>query len=289
MKDRINIDVSNINTSRIGRRSLIKRLLTAGFSTMTAITMTAEDIKAASKDEVPITYAMKSDDPLRTSYSPKKRLVPKDWYEKIQKVHIAHDEFPFEKIPGIVGTTIKPGEIETGIPEIQIEISPELAQKQGQGISKSRDMIPDEIGKTPTKIVKSKPANLGCYEKDYGSNPPVGCYVEGSKYSGSLGSPVYKNGEAYFSTNYHLFTDQNDLSGADLKNWNSENIGKVTDWDCTDDFVAVSPNSSYSVNDTLVNSDHYIQGYHTKDGIDLLASNNIYAEKRGKSTCHTSG
>lgn len=283
-------DVSHLDTSRLSRRTLMKELSAVGFGAISAATLTADDVKAASSDEVPITYAMEADDKMRTSYTAKKRMVPADWYEDVQRAHRAHDNYGFDNIPGIVGTTVLPGTFSGNRAQIQVEISPELARDQGQGIGESRGKVPEQIEQIPTKVVESSKPKLGCYTKDYGSEPPVGSYVSGSKFGGSLGCPIYKDGNAYFSTNYHLWTDQDNLSYANLENSNNDVIGYVVDWDCKDDFVAASPAYGYSVNRELVDAGgNYILGYYTKAGIDGLAANDEYARKRGQTTCYTAG
>lgn len=281
--------IHQLSPSRMGRRSLMKALTTIGLGGISAATITADDIKAAASDEVPITYAMEASDWAGSSYEPQKIMVPVDWFDDVQQAHQAHEDFDFGRIPGIVGTTVLPAKFGGRNSIIQVEIAPDIAKRHGKSIAEARSMVPETILGVDTRIVESSHPEFGCYEHEYGTEPPVGCHVEGTNSQGTLGCPLIKDGNWYFSTNYHLFTDQNDPTGASLTEWGGDTIGEVVDYDCADDFVACEPRNGHSPTRTIVGTDHYILGYYTASGIDSLAANDEQATKRAVTTCETSG
>lgn len=77
----------------MGRRRLLRTLASVGFAGSALQYLSIEDIKAASSDEVPIVYGFARTDPDDpTTLSPRKKMVPADWYSDLQHALNLHTQ-----------------------------------------------------------------------------------------------------------------------------------------------------------------------------------------------------
>ena len=272
------------------RRQLMKYLGSLGLGAATAATLTADDVRAASSGEVPITYAMHRDDEAG-QYIPQKKSVDAAWLNSVTVAHRVHDRRDFQSRPGVVGTTVRPGSQDGGETEVTVEIAPEAAHREGGSIDTVRKNLPTEVDGIPVRAIEAKEPELAnCYDDDpYGVNPPAGvkCGDDDGNW-GSLGSPMWNpdNGEFYFCTNYHVFNDpQNDQ----MHQEGSTAIGDVVDYDCYDDFVVCEGINGYYPSTKIVDNDVWTIGWYSASGIDDLASRDEIVTKNGVRTCQTAG
>lgn len=278
--------IHNKRVSGMSRRRLMKTLTAVGFSATTAAYLTADDVKAAAGDEVPITYAMVWDDSEET-YEPEKKMVPADWYNDLQQAHKVHQQANFIQRPGVSGTTVKPGKYGGRNARIQVEISQKKADNDRVAIAEARGEIPESIEGVPIDVVEAAAPELGCYENDYGDTPPAGVHCGDDDSSGSLGAYMIKNGNEYFSTNHHILGG--DPTGEHLYQYSATPIGEVVSYNCHDDYVAAKGINGHSPSRDIVDSSYYTWGHWTAAGVDDLAAQGAYAEKRGVRTCWTTG
>lgn len=271
--------------SGMGRRRFLQTLSAAGFGAG-ALYLTPNDVQAAASDEVPITYAIVRNES-DTGYEPKKKMVPADWYNDLQHAHNVHQQANFLKRPGVAGTTVIPGKYGGENAKIRLEVSKQKASHDSVSLPVAKAALPDAINGVPIEVVEVGSPQLSCYESNYGSSPPAGVQINHGSTYGSLGSPMVKNGNKYFTTNYHIFggspTDEK------LYQDSSTAIGKVSAYDCSQDFVACTPLNGHTPTRDIVDSSYYTWGHYTASGVDDLAAQGAAAEKHGQRTCKTSG
>lgn len=152
-----------------------------------------------------------------------------------------------------------------------------------------RGSLPEQVNGVPINVSTVEERKLSnCNEEHYPNSPPAGvrCGPSSSTY-GTLASPLFKNGNRYFCTNHHLFGGSPD--NEKLHQYSSEAIGKITDYDCHDDYIAAEPINGYSPTRDIVDTNLHTWGHYTKTGVQNLAGKSATVHKQGVKTCHTKG
>jgi len=169
-----------------------------------------------------------------------------------------------------------------------VEISRKKAEHDGTTVEEARGLVPESIEGVPIDVEEKGAAELACYENDYGDTPPAGVHCgDSSSTYGSLGSYMIKDGTEYFSTNHHLFGG--DPTGEKLYQYSATAIGEVQAYDCYHDFVAATGINGHSPTRDIVDTSYYTWGHYTAAGVDDLAANGHFANKRGVTTCYSYG
>lgn len=288
MEDNHQPKVEKIHNKRLSgksRRQLLKTLTTAGIGFSSAIHLTSEDVKAANEDEVPIVYALKrneKDDP--SSLSPKKKMVPADWYNNLQHALNVHDKVDFVNIPGVMASWVGPAEYGGENSILEVDITDENA----------RGKIPEKVEGVPVEVNKIEGHSVGnCNEGHHTStDTPGGIKCSSPSGWGSLAPRMFgPSGYEYFATSKHLFSGSvNEVEGKNLyqPNDNYPRIGSVYKAWCYEDFVVADPKNQHSPI-SKIKGEGDVFGQYSRSGLSDLKAQGEPLHKVGVKTCHTSG
>jgi len=284
------IDTGKIHSEKVStmnRRRLMQTLASMGFGATTAATLAVKDVEAAGTGEVPITFAIRSTK--SGNYEPDVRYVPSDWYDDLQVAERQFQKTSFMEIPGVIGQTLIPGQIGGHNAKIRVEINEKAAVYNDTTLDHVRDKIPDHMGEVPVELEEvGLPTKKLCYDHDY-DDPPTGA-ICGPNYDswGTLGPPMFKNNNSYYTCNYHVFDNYGTMSGGDF-NQHNQHIGNIVDWRCHQDWVAAEPTNGFTPSRDIAGTSKQTSGHLTKDGINTIASKNESVYKRGVKTCWSGG
>jgi hypothetical protein len=277
-------DVHDESLSSAGRRRFVKSLLGVGFGVTAANYLTAEDVLAAGKKEVPIVYGLVHGDD--GSVKARTKNVPADWYNDLQHAMNAHDSRNFHQRPGVLGSWVVPGEYGGQNASIDVDILKEDA----------RGNIPEHVDSVPVNVNKLEGFSVGkCNTDDEGDvvRGGVKC-TNGNGSYGTLSGRIRdtSTNDYYFATSGHLF-DNNTGGSLYQPNDQDPRIGKVTDAYCYSDLVVAEPKNGHTPDHHIKRIDSgepsNVVGIYTKTGLSELKASGELLEKVGVRTCHTQG
>ncbi|CQH63923.1 uncharacterized protein HHUB_4227 (plasmid) [Halobacterium hubeiense] len=291
--DRSEDKVEKGKSTRSGRRTFLKTVAIGS-----SIAFGAGHVSAATDEEVTITEArVPMESGADAEYEVVEKDVPKDWHEAVTHATEVHDREKFYQRDDVVATLVNPDTFDNAEPSIEVEVK-ESGSSSRDSISPGDERsLPDSIGGVPVEKKKveetSDPSitpsiQSACGTGDYGSTPPGGVECSGSS-PGTLSSPLVKDGTMYFATCWHIFGSSPVDDSAELSQSDGNTIGKVTDGDSTDDFVACEPANGHTPTRELYGTNYKIWGNYTKSGVQALAADNKSITKQGVGTCETSG
>lgn len=118
--------------TKLGRRGFVKTLIGMGFSATTATALTAEDIKAASGDEVPIALDIDGEE---------KVMVSKDWYNTVRHTEqvLNDNKYEWQNKDGVISVGMTARETTDEEPHLIVTLEHDSSNKDD-----ARRDIPDE-------------------------------------------------------------------------------------------------------------------------------------------------
>lgn len=222
-----------------------------------------------------------------------RKEVPKDWYQNLQnakKVYAAH-QHTLQSLPGVIETTLSAGRYGGRDAVIRVTISSTRAQESGTSVSEVRGELPEMINDVPVhlKITDTVPQTGGYYD-DNSDPAEVGTQVATPYLTGTLGGRALKDNDWHFMTCEHLWTETNPGT-LYVEHTDSTKIpiGDAQEWDCYDDFAALTPVNGWTTSDAIINSDNRISAQMSEDGIWDLEANYEAVYKKGWKTGYTGG
>lgn len=281
----------------MGRRQLIKTLSTVGFSVAAAAHITADDVKAAASDQVPIVVGYSSgDDP--DNPQPVTKNVPADWYNGYRhatKVHQKHTDRLLD-IEGVKSVLFDPGEYGGVSSSLTVLIHRNHEEK-------ARGKIPTEINGVPVEVGLVDGYELGCGSLSYNSGHyPLECpgsvqVCANDGDVGTLSGRIYDRdtGESYFLVPNHLYTEGDNIAPYDeplyQPNTNYDALGTVAGNDCWYDVLWLDPANAHEPMDEIEDASpsRYVNGWFSRAGLSDLKSAGEPVEKYGCRTGRTSG
>lgn len=282
-------DIHKKKLSKMGRRCFSKTLLGLGFSATTAATITAEDVRGASSDQVPISIGLTTDET---------KNVPADWYNDYQQAERVNQRVRFiDRHTDIVGQWLVPGDYGGKNSRINVEI-------RMDSTANPRGVIPEQVEGVPievTEVGERKPVD-GCHGgDDYGSDVPGGVQVASPDGGGSGGPRVLNTDDdvEYFGTCQHIYdTCGSNTEGRKLYHpYGGDSVGKVETALNFEDFVAVNTNSSHDPLPKIAKPDSTpsdpsyfdITDSFTKDSLSDRKAAGKGVRKVGVASCQTFG
>lgn len=277
-------NIHNESISSAGRRRFMKSLVGAGFGITAVNYLTAEDVLAAGKEEVPVVYGLVHGDD--GSVKARTKNVPADWYNDLQHAINAHKSKNFHHKSGVLGSWVVPGEYGGQNASIDVDIRKEDA----------RGNIPEHVDGVPVNVNKVEGFSVGkCNTKDEGDivRGGVKC-TNGDGSSATLSGRIQdtSTNDYYFATAGYLF-DNNTGGSLYQPDDQDPKIGKVTNAYCYCDLVIAEPRNGHTPDHHIkrVNSGEpsNVKGIFTKSGLSDLKASGEPLEKVGITTCHTQG
>ncbi|MFC7078867.1 hypothetical protein [Halorussus caseinilyticus] len=273
----------------MGRRRFVDTLLSLGFGALSASLLTAEDVRASGRDEVPIVYGLVRDG---GGVRPRRKTVPADWYEDFRSALAAHRTLEVISREGVASSAVAPGEYGGSNASIRVEVTAEEA----------RGAVPERVEDTPVEVRKVSPGGSRP-DRDPPGDPSdsavVGEGVPGSvriasdELYGTL-APAMRDpadGSLYFATANHVFggTD-NEGKSLYLLDGDRTEIGSVRAGYPKSDLVCARPTSGYRpLHRIREESPGRVLGQFTKAGLADLKAAGEPLEKIGVKTGHTKG
>ncbi|WP_137286234.1 hypothetical protein [Halorussus salinisoli] len=274
----------------MGRRRFVDTLLSAGFGALSAGLLTADDVAAASRDEVPIVYGLVRDE--SGEFRPRRKTVPADWYDDFRSALAAHRTLEVISREGVASSAVAPGEFGGANASIRVEVTAEEA----------RGEVPERVEDTPVEVRKVAAeethsargwdGETNAYES-VGGGVPGSVGVASDDLYGTL-APAMRDstdGSLYFATSNHVF-DGTDNRGAPLYLLDGDRteIGAVQSGYPKSDLACVRPKSGYQpLHRIREESPGRVLGQFTKPGLADLKAAGEPLEKIGIKTGHTKG
>jgi len=289
----------------MGRRRFVNTLLGLGFGALSATFLTAEDVQAAGRDEVPIVYGLARDD--EGTLRPRRKEVPADWYDDFRSAVAVHRNLELFSNEDVASSAVVPGEYGGANASIHVEVTAEEA----------RGEVPERVEETPVEVTRVEPPEttgghgLGAdgasdvpdelvsderesddVVPDEGGVPGSVAVASDDLY-GTLAPAMQDpaDGSLYFATANHVF-DGSDASGQSLYllDGGRTQIGTVRTSHPKADVAAARPESDYRPLHRIEEGDPgNVLGQFTQAGIADLKADGEPLEKIGARTGHTEG
>jgi hypothetical protein len=309
--------VHDESVTTMGRRRFVDTLLSAGFGALSAAFLTAEDVQAASRDEVPIVYGLARDD--EGEFRPRRKTVPADWYDDFRSAVGVHRNLELVTRENVASSAVAPGEYGGVNAAIHVEVTEEQA----------RGEVPERVEDTPIEVRRVKPSeeqessrdgedvggtddppgvgnadeddSSGADSVERDSSPvvsqeggiPGSVEVASEDLYGTLAPAMQDptDGSLYFATANHIF-DGSDSSGSPLYLFDGgrTQIGTVHESHPKVDVACARPGSDYYPLHRIREGDPgRVLGQFTEVGLADLKADDEPLEKIGVKTGHTKG
>jgi hypothetical protein len=284
----------------MGRRRFVDTLLGLGFSALSASLLSADDVRAASRDEVPIVYGLARDDD--GNLEPRRKTVPADWYDDFRSAVAAHRTLELMDKTEVASSAVAPGEYGGRNASIQVEVTAEEV----------RGEVPEYVEDTPVEVRRveagetrpgegrssdesssSTGPNASSSELDVGDEIPGSVPIASENLFGTL-APAMRDpsdGSRYFATANHVF-DGTDNRGDPLYllDGGRTEIGSVRSSYPKSDLVCARPEDGYQpLSRIREESPGRVLGQFTEAGLADLKASGEPLEKIGAKTGHSKG
>jgi hypothetical protein len=306
--------VHDESVGKMGRRRFVNTLAGLGFGALSASLLTADDVQAASSDEVPVVYGLTRDDresdgdasggERASAVRPRRKTVPADWYDDFRSAVAAHRNLEVIHREEVASSAVAPGEYGGANATIHVEITAEEV----------RGAVPERVEDTPVEVRRvERPSQRDLDDDSEGpgsGSPPdsstlaVDSTVEAEGVPGSVAvaseemygtlAPAMSDpadGSLYFATSNHVFGGS-DPGGAPLYLLDDgrTEIGSVRSGYPKADLACASPNADFQPLHRIRDGDPgLVLGQFTKVGLADLKAAGEPLEKIGVKTGHTKG
>ncbi|WP_158059155.1 hypothetical protein [Halorussus halophilus] len=273
----------------MGRRRFMDTLRSLGFGALSASFLTADDVQAASRDEVPVVYGFGRND--EGELEPHRKTVPADWYDDFRGAIAAHRRLDVFDHDGVANSAVEPGEYAGKNAAIRVEVTDDEAH----------GALPEEIDHVPVEVRRVDASDRHDAPGDSPGSPPVlakglpgGVGIASDELYGTL-APALRNpsdGVLYFATSNHVF--EGDRTRGDslyvTAKSGKQAIGTVHEGFPRSDVVCVRPANGYWPLHSIRNgTDIDVRGQFTKAGLADLKAAGKRLEKVGMRSGHSTG
>lgn len=292
---------SDSTARRVNRRRVLGTLSGAGAGLFGVSTLGTANADPGTGSVAEIDYALRREKlgDTSTPLTMETREVAGDWYRSLRHAEQVRQRANFESQPAVTEVDLIPPKHGGAGPKIEVgvvrnpdgAVEPSLPSTQAM-----KDRLPEAVDGVPVEVHETGAAELGCYKTDFGDFVPTGAVMEVGYNSSicTLGAPLNKNGNTYFSTCQHVFY-QDSPTTRNLYNLDQDPaIGDIVYQHCRDDFVVADPLNGHDPTYRLADSggtmsDLTIVKQFTKDALQDKIANDEQLTKRGITTCETSG
>ncbi|WP_128478634.1 hypothetical protein [Halorussus pelagicus] len=307
---------------RMGRRRFVETLAGLGFGALSASLLTADDVRAARSDEVPVVYGLARDsesdgesggDGTAGEVRPRRTTVPADWYDDFRSAVAAHRNLDVIRREGVASSAVAPGEYGGANATIRVEITAEevrgavpervedtpvevrrikrVGEREAEGESAALDATSAPTGADVAALDRDSTA----FESDEAADESVpGSVAVASEDAYGTLAPAMRDPadeSLYFATSNHVFGGTgNDGDPFYLLDGGRTKIGSVRASYPKSDLVCASPNEGYRpLHRIRDGKPGRVLGQFTKVGLADLKAAGEPLEKVGVKTGHTTG
>ena len=284
----------------MGRRRFVDTLFGLGFGALSASLLSADDVRAAGRDEVPIVYGLTRDEDGKLR--PRRKTVPADWYDDFRSALAAHRTLEVIHRDEVASSAVAPGEYGGRNASIHVEVTAEEA----------RGEVPEYVEETPVEVRRveaseprssegrSSGESASSVDPDvFASDLEIGDEVPGSvpiaseNLFGTL-APAMRDpsdGSRYFATANHVFGGTGNRGDSlYLLDGGRTEIGSVRSGYPKSDLVCARPEDGYQPLSRIRKaSSGRVLGQFTKAGLADLKASGEPLEKIGAKTGHSEG
>lgn len=303
-------DIHDESVGTMGRRRFVDTLLSLGFSALSASLLTAEEVRAAGRDEVPVVYGLTREN---GEFGPRHKTVPADWYDDFRSALAAHRNLDAIHHDGVASSAVSPGEYGGRNAAIHVAVTAERA----------RGEVPERIEDTPVEIQKVERAEervsgdsdqrsdtssdsalssdgVRERENDDSDSPvtpdggvPGSIKIGSSDLYGTLAPAMTDptDGSRFFATSNHIYDGTtNEGKPLYLLGDDRTQIGSIQSGYPKADVVAAEPISEFRPLHRIYEGDPgRVLGQFTKEGLADLKAEGEPLQKIGVKTGRTSG
>jgi hypothetical protein len=292
--------VHDESVGSMGRRRFVNTLLGLGFGALSASLLSADDVQAAGRDEVPVVYGLTRDGE-SGELRPRRKTVPADWYDDFRSALAAHRNLEVIGREDVASSAVAPGEYGGRNASIRVEITTEEA----------RGEVPETVEQTPVEVRrveatdarKSKSPGSAAAVSELrdsdsstvarGDGVPGSVAVASDDLYGTLAPAMRdpEDGSRYFATANHVFGGTgNEGKPLYLLDGGRTEIGAVRSGYPKSDMVCARPKDGYEPLARIrEGSPGRVLGQFTKVGLADLKAAGERLEKIGVKTGHTTG
>lgn len=300
-------EIHDESVSTMGRRRFMDTLRSLGFGALSAAFLTADDVRAASDDEVPVVYGLTRDE--EGELAPRRKNVPADWYDDLRTAVAAHRRLEAVHEENVATSAVAPGRYGGANAAIHVEVTAEEALGK---VPEAVDSVPVEVTRVASdgfdlgsagsegagpEGSRSGDRNLSDYsneQAEIGPGVPGSVAVASDELYGTL-APALRDpgdGSMYFATSNHVF-DGSDPSGNPLYLLGDDGqtrIGSVHEGYPKADLACASPESEFEPLHRIKDeSPGRVLGQFTRVGLADLKAADEPLEKIGAKTGHSKG
>lgn len=273
----------------MGRRRFMDTLRNLGFGALSVSFLTADDVRAASRDEVPVVYGFGRDDD--GELSPQRKTVPADWYDDFRGALAAHRRLDVFDYDGVANSAVEPGEYAGANAAIHVEVTDEEAHG---AVPEQIDRVPVEVRRVESREREQAPADAPGSPPTLAKGIPGGVAIASDDLYGTLAPALRRptDGTLYFATSNHVFDGKHERGNALYITTKSgkRRIGTVYEGFPRSDVVCVRPSDGYWPLHSIRNrSDIEVRGQFTKAGLADLKAAGEKLEKVGMRSGHSTG
>ncbi|WP_276302230.1 hypothetical protein [Halorussus lipolyticus] len=295
--------VHDESVGTMGRRRFVDTLLSLGFGALSASLLSAEDVRAASRDEVPVVYGLTRDEE-SGELRPRRKTVPADWYDDFRSALAAHRNLTVRHHDEVASSAVEPGEYGGRNASIRVEITSEEA----------RGAVPERVEDTPVEVRRVQAGDVrrsqrpgaaatpsaveeldasGADATTDDGGVPGSVAVASEKLYGTL-APAMRDpadGSRYFATANHVFGGTGNAGEPlYLLDGSRTEIGAVRSGYPKSDMICARPVEGYEpLSRIRRESPGRVLGQFTKVGLADLKAEGEGLEKIGVKTGHTTG
>ena len=286
-------DVHDEPVGRMGRRRFMDTLKRLGFSALAASLLTADDVGATSRDEVPIVYGLARDED--GSLEPRRGRVPADWYDDLRLAIAAQKRLEPMGREGVASSAVSPGDFGGANAAIHVEVTDENARG---ALPETVDRVPVEV--THVESVEGDPTEATPPEAtpskasdSVGEGVPGGVGIASEDLYGTLAPAMQDptDGSRYFATSNHVYGGRNNGGRPLFLVGNGKTkIGAVRESHPQEDVAAIRPQADFRPLHRIdADSPIPVVGQFTRDGLADLKARGEPLEKVGVRSGHTKG
>lgn len=294
-------DNDDLNREKVDRREILSAVGAAGVGTIGLSTIGTARGDPLSGKFVDIDYALRREKlgDTSTPLTMETKEVSQDWHRSLRHAEQIREQIDFESRSYVTEVDLIPPKHGGSGPKIEVGVlqNPDRTfESELPSTQEAKENIPAEIDGIPVDVHETGHFELGCYKTDYGQYVPTGAEMEAG-YNNThctMGAPLHKNGNSYFSTCQHIFYKDDPLTRKLYNQDEDAAIGDVVYHHCRDDFVVAEPINNHKPTHSLADSngttsDLTIVKQFTQDALQDKMANDENMTKRGITTCETSG
>ena len=236
------------------RRTLLRAVANGGIAVGISALSPIDDVLSAGDERERITYAYAREDPGDPStYAPRTRTVPADWYRAVVGAFRIHDALVDADVPGLLGSAVVPGSYDAPMASITVDVLPDaetIVRERVPDLFDSVEFVVNTVRQPDDPSGDGIAPDDVRYAGSLSSHDVPGGVLCGHENGLATLSPALydERGRRFFTTSNHLYEDDAG-AGDPLYVFPSEeariHVGQLLEGYPRQDFVRADASGAY--------------------------------------------